>query len=174
MSFQKEQNGFIFSLDATLGILVVILVMAGVARAGGSALNYGQHGYLLLERYANDALEVLYLTGKVTSDNKFISTIDNIKTLLARGTLADNSLAENIAENTLRSILPLDIQFRLRIGLENNPRLDNVYPSVDNHPAWYGNFTDAEEIAVATRVSLFTPENVFEPITLYVWRGAGI
>ncbi len=161
MSFRRDRRGFIFSLDATLAMLVVLIVMAGVARVGGPESIYGQHGYLRLERYANDALEVMRLTG----------TLDNIVDLLVEG---ENSWAESLAENELRKILPGEVQFRLLIGNESNPRLDNVYPSVGNHAEWYSNFISAEDIAVATRVSRFPPENVFDSITLYVWRGAGI
>ncbi len=157
----KDQRGFIFSLDATLAMLVVMIVMAGVAHVSSPGIIYEQHGYLRLERYANDALETMQLSG----------TLDNIINLLAEG---ENSWAAELAENELRKILPDEIQFRFLIGDENNPRLDNVYPSVGNHAEWYSNFINAEDIAVATRVLLFPPENVFDPITLYVWRGTGI
>lgn len=170
MSFRENKKGFIFSLDATLGILVMMLVIAGVARAGGSELTYGQHGYLRLERYANDALELLYLTGN-TDNIKFHSTIDNIENLLYIG---QQALAENLAENQLRKILPNDIQFRLRIGPENNLRLDNVFPSAGNHPWWRSAFDNVKEIAAASRVSIFRPDNRFDIITLYVWRGSAI
>lgn len=168
-SFRRDQRGFIFSLDATLGILVVMLVMAGVARVGGTDLIYGQHGYLRLERYAQDALEVLYSTGTV--DGRLTTTIEKIKILLEGGR---KSTAESLAENELRKILPNDIQFRLRIGPENNPRLDNVYPSPGKHALWRSAFENAKEIAVAVRVCFFRPDNVFDSITLYVWRGPGV
>lgn len=142
MRFRRDRRGFIFSLDATLAILTVMIVMAGVARMGGPELVYGQHGYLRLERYANDALEVMELTG----------TMDSIKNFLARG---ENSEAENLAENELRKILPREVQFKLRIGSENSPRLDNVYPTPDNHDKWQAKFENAEEIAVAARVLAF-------------------
>lgn len=161
MSFRRNQRGFIFSLDATLAILVVLIVMAGVARVAEPELVYGQHGYLRLERYANDALEVMELT----------RTMNNIKNLLAQG---KKSKAENLAENELRKILPGEVQFRLRIGAEDNPRLDNVYPSAGKHVEWRAAFTNAKEIAVAAHVSIFPPENVLDPITLYVWRGPKI
>lgn len=161
MSFRRDRRGFIFSLDATLAMLVVLIVMAGVARITEPELVYGQHGYLRLERYANDALEVMELSG----------TMDSIKNLLAQG---EKSKAENLAENELRKILPGEVQFRLRIGAEDNPRLDNVYSSAGKHAEWRAAFENAEEIAVAARVSIFPPENVFDSITLYVWRGAGI
>lgn len=161
MSFRTDRRGFIFSLDATLAMLVVLIVMSGVARMTGPEQVYGQHGYLRLERYANDALDVMDLAG----------ITDIIENLLAQG---EKSNAEYLAENTLRKILPGEVQFRLRIGAENNPRLDNVYPSTGEHAEWRAAFENADEIAVATRVSIFPPENVFDSITLYVWRGAEI
>ncbi|GAI17546.1 MAG: hypothetical protein E3J80_02015 [Hadesarchaea archaeon] len=161
MSFRRDRRGFIFSLDATLAMLVVLIVMTGVARVAGPELTYGQHGYLRLERYANDALEVMELTG----------AMDIIENLLAQGEISE---AGNLAENVLRKILPGEVQFRLRIGVENNPRLDNVYPSAGKHAEWRAAFENAAEIAVAARVSIFPPENVFDSITLYVWRGAEI
>jgi len=160
MSFRRDRRGFIFSLDATLAVLVVMIAMAGVARVSGPESIYGQHGYQRLERYANDALEVMQLAG----------TMDEIKNLLGE----NSEEAENLAENELRKILPREIQFRLRIGSEANPRLDNVYPSAGNHAEWRAAFENAGEVAVAARVSIFPPENVFDSITLYVWRGPTI
>ncbi len=161
MSFQDDRRGFIFSLDAALAMLVLLIVMAGVARVTGPELIYGQHGYLRLERYGNDALETLELTG----------TMNSIKKLLDNGSV---SQAEVLAENELRKILPEEVQFRFRIGSENKPRLDNVYPSIGSHVEWRAAFETAGEIAVAARVSIFPPENVFDQIILYVWRGAGL
>jgi hypothetical protein len=152
MSLRRDHKGFIFSLDAALAMLVVMIVMAGVARVGGPESIYGQHGYLRLERYANDALEVMHLTG----------TIGEIENLLAR---RENFAARSLAEKELQGILPRGVRFRLRIGGETKPRLD---------AGWRGAFENAGEIAAAARVSIFRPENVFEPITLYVWRGARI
>jgi hypothetical protein len=169
VSFRKNEKGFIFSLDATLAMLIVMVVMAGVVRVGGEGLIYGQHGYLRLQQYANGALDVLYNTGRVEND-LLILTMDEIKDLLAQG---NTSEAESLAENELQKILPADIQFRLRIGPENNPRLDNVYPSAGNHAEWRSAFDNAEEIAVATRVIILGSEN-FEPVTIWVWRGPDI
>ena len=168
MSFWRDQRGFVFSLDATLGIVVVMIVMAGVARAGASGLVYEQYGYLRLQRYANDALEVLYNTGILEND-KVVYTIDNIRSLLLEGKLSE---AESLAENELRKILPPEIQFRMRVGPEASPLLDNVYPTPGNEEAWRSAFDNAKEIAVATRVVIIG-EN-FEPMALYVWRWPAI
>lgn len=152
MSFRRDKKGFIFSLDAALAMLVMLIMMAGVARVAGPELTYGQHGYLRLERYANDALEVMQLTG----------TMDNIVDLVKQG---ENGSAINLARAELRKILPEEVQFKFVVG----NRL-TVFPS--DSADWSTTFPNAEEIAVATRMSTF-PENyiVFEPITLYVWRG---
>ena len=156
MSFRRDKKGFIFSLDATLAMLVMLIMMAGVARMAGPELTYGQHGYLRLERYANDALEVMQLIG----------TIDNIVDFVKHG---ENDSAKNLARADLRNILPEEVQFKFAVG----NRL-TVYPS--NSADWSTVLSNAEEIAVATRVCLlrFPTENVFDSIALYVWRGPGI
>ncbi len=136
MRFRRDRRGFIFSLDATLAMLVVMIVMAGVARVGGPGLVYGQHGYLRLERYANDALEVMQLTG----------TLDDVVDLVMMG---ENTEAEILARAELKKILPNEVQFRLVVG-------DNrlvVYPSdAEEQNNWNNAFASAEEIAVAARV----------------------
>jgi len=152
MSFRRDKKGFIFSLDAALAMLVMLIMMAGVARVVGPELTYGQHGYLRLERYANDTLEVMQLLG----------TMDNIVDFVRQG---ENGSAKSLARAELRKILPEEVQFKFVIG----DRL-TVYPS--DAAGWSTAFSNAKEIAVATRMSTFS-ENyiVFEPITLYVWRG---
>ncbi len=148
MSFRRDSRGFIFSLDATLAMLVVLIVMAGVARVGGPGPIYEQHGYLRLERYANDALEVMQLTG----------TLDDIVDLVMAG---DNSGAENLARAELRKILPDEVQFKLVVG---DNRLA-VYPSDAGERAnWDNAFASAKEIAVATRISLLK-----ESIKVLAW-----
>ncbi|MFN4132836.1 MAG: hypothetical protein ACK4GQ_00470 [Candidatus Hadarchaeales archaeon] len=164
MRLSRCDRGFVFSLDATLGILVVMIVMAGVARVGGSGLIYEQYGYLRLQRIANDALEALYIVG--TIDNRVTPAIDNIVFLLNQGRKGE---AESLAENWLRRIIPKDIQFRFRIGTENRPILDNVFPTPGNEAGWRSAFENASEMAVAVRVVILKPENL-EPSFLYVWR----
>lgn len=142
MKFRRDRRGFIFSLDATLAMLVVMIVMAGVVHVSSPELIYGQHGYLRLERYANDALEVMQLTG----------TLDDIVDLVMAG---DNAGAEILARAELKKILPDEVQFKFRIGSEDSPRLDNVYPTPGNYDKWQTKFENAEEIAVAARVLAF-------------------
>lgn len=157
MNFRRNQGGFIFSLDATLAMLVVIIVMAGVARVAGPELIYEQHGYLRLERYANDALEVSQIRG----------TLDSIVNYTKHG-YPEN--AENLAGTELRKILPKNVQFRLVIGDEANPRLDNVYPSAGKHAEWYAAFSNAKEKAVAVRISTLPPK---KRLKILIWLDAG-
>ena len=154
MSFRKDRRGFIFSLDATLAMLIVLIVMAGVARMAGPELVYGQHGYLRLERYANDTLEVMQLRGKMDLIVNYV-----------KQEYSEN--AENLTRSELRKILPTEVQFKFVVG----DRL-TVYPS--DAADWDTTFSNVEEIAVATRMTTFPGnqnEEAFEPITLYVWRG---
>lgn len=136
MIFRRDRRGFIFSLDATLAMLVVLIVMAGVARVAGPELIYGQHGYLRLERYANDALEVMQLTGTMNSIVNFVKH-------------GENENAENLVRTELKKILPAEVQFKFVVG----NRLA-VYPN--DAAGWSTAFSDAEEIAVATRMSTFS------------------
>lgn len=147
MSLREDRKGFIFSLDATLAVLVVLVVMAGVARAAGPGLVYGQHGYLRLERYANDALEVMQLKG----------TLDIVANYIKHGYIEN---AENLAREALRKILPAEVQFRLDVG---GNRL-TVYPS--NSSEWATEFSNAEEVATAVRVSTFSPK---ESLKMLAW-----
>lgn len=174
MNLWADKRGFVFSLDATLAMLVVMLAMAGVATVNGSKFTYEQQGYLRMERLANDALEVFYSTGAMDNENYFVSTIDNIMALLNENTAENRSEAENFAENALRKILPNDLNFRLRIGSENDPRLDNVYPSLGNDNNWRAAFDNAAEVAVANRILYFRLDSKFDTVTLYVWREPGI
>lgn len=151
MSLRNDRRGFIFSLDATLAILVTLVVLAGVIQIGTSSSTYEQHGYLRLERYAEDAIEVMYQTG----------VLDNVIESIVTG---DLSRAGKIARDNLRAILPPEIQFKFLIGNEENPYLDNVYPSTDNQ-AWAAVFENVEERAVAIRVT----GKRLVPLKVLVW-----
>lgn len=142
MSFRCDRRGFIFSFDASLAILVVFAIMVGIARVGGSGVMYEQQGYLRLERYANDALEVMQLTG----------ALDNIVTFVKSGSTEN---AENLAREQLDKILPNGVQFKLVIG---DNRL-TVYPSAA--AGWSTTFSNAKELATATRISTLPPEENF-------------
>jgi len=129
----KNDRGFIFSLDASLALLVVLIVVAGVARIGEGGLAYEQQGYLRLERYANDTLETMILTG----------SMDNLIDQIAKG---DNTAARALARAELGKALPSEVQFKLVVG-------DNfeVYPS--DNIGWSTTFASMPELAVAARVT---------------------
>jgi hypothetical protein len=132
----KDQRGFIFSLDATLAMLVVMIVMAGVARAAGPSLIYEQHGFLRLERYANDALTVMDTLG--------IS--ENIVRTVEYGDIAG---AEDTARMWLRKILPEDVQFKFVFGDD----MLTVYPT--DATGWDSVFSTVEEVATAVRMATY-------------------
>lgn len=140
MSSLYDEKGFIFSLDATLAIAVLITAMLGMASFIGTQTIQEQQGYLRLERYANDALEVLELTG----------VMDIITNYIRQG-YPEN--AEYLAETQLRKILPNEIQFRLVIGDENSPRLDNVFSTPGKHEEWITAFKNVNEMAKAVKVT---------------------
>jgi len=142
MSFRRDQRGFIFSLDASLALIIVLTIMIGVSRVGGNNATYEQQGYLRLERYANDALETMQLTGALDNIINFVKQ-DNI----------DN--AKNLARTQLDKILPHNIQFKFIIG---NNRL-TVYPSTAT--GWNSEFENANELATATRMSTLPPKENF-------------
>lgn len=147
---KNDQRGFIFSLDATLAVLVIMMAMAGVARVGGPELVYGQHGYLRLERYAEDALGVMDQVGVLDSIIESIAT-DN------------DSAAMEMARDNLLAILPPEVQFKLVVG-DETVYLDNVYPGTDNLE-WSNLFESAEERAVASRVTT----KRLAPLKVLVW-----
>jgi len=132
----RDRKGFVFSLDACLSLLIIMIVVAGVARAGEAGLIYGQHGYLRLQRYANDALETMSLTG----------SMENVSDLIIRGKVDQ---AKVLARQELRKVLPGEVQFKLVTGSENNPDLV-VYPS--DATDWGKAFENAAERAVAARI----------------------
>jgi hypothetical protein len=133
---QNGERGFVFSLDGCLALVIIMIVVAGVASAGESGLSYGQHGYLTLQRYANDALETMSLTG----------SMDNLADLVIKGNLDQ---AKALVRQELGKVLPGDVQFKLVIGQESNPDLV-VYPSDKTN--WDNAFKNAGETAVAARV----------------------
>ena len=136
MRFRRDRRGFIFSFDASLAILVVFAIMVGIVRVGGAGQMYEQHGYLRLERYANDALEVMDV----------LQILDNVVRSLEYG---DNASAENLARTYLRKILPNDIQFKFVVG----DNLLTVYPT--SAAGWGSAFSAAEEVATAVRMSTY-------------------
>ncbi|MEW6592288.1 MAG: hypothetical protein AB1305_01155 [Candidatus Hadarchaeota archaeon] len=139
MSFHRDQNGFVFSLDAAFAILVVMIVMTGVARVAGPNLVYEQHGLLRLERYANDAIRVLDELG----------ALDNVARDVEYG---ENASAENTVRTWLRKILPADVQFRFVFG-DNLDNLLTVYPT--SASGWSSAFAAAEGVTTGVRMATY-------------------
>ena len=128
-----DNQGFVFSLDASFALFVVLMVVTGVARIGYGGSAYEQQGYLRLERHANDALETMILT----------EALDNMVDLITKG---DNAAARALARTELQKALPGEVQFKLVVG-------DNfeVYPTDD--PSWSATFAATSELATAARVT---------------------
>jgi hypothetical protein len=141
-----DHRGFVFSLDAALAILVVVIILTGVAHAASPEPDY-RRSYLRLETYANDALEVLRHTGALNSILKFAKA-------------GEMEAAENLARAITRDILPSEIQFKLVIG-DNNL---TVYPS--ESPSWESAFHAAKEVAVAARIVITPSEDDYRVL---VW-----
>lgn len=152
--FQTDERGFIFTFDATLAVLISLVVLAGMAGVGGRGEIYEQHGYLRLERYANDALIVMEHAGVIREVIHLISA-------------GENQRAREVARENLRSILPSEVQFKLMIGGEEKLWLDNVYPGTDNQ-AWENKFENAEERAVASYITVETVK-VVENLDVLIW-----
>jgi len=150
---RTDRKGFVFTLDATFAVLVVLVLITGIIRAQGPF--YG-HDYLRLQRYASDALEVMRLTG----------AIDNILDLLEND---EAEAAKILAMGELREVMPSEVKFRLSIG----DNLLTVYPDHTDPERWATEFENVAQRAVAVRVSIYWENQErweFMPITLYVWR----
>lgn len=160
----RDDRGFIFTLDAALAVVIVMLALAGVASVGVPGF-YESYGYLRLERYANDALEAFYNVGVFDENGNLITPYENLRRLLDAGNIAE---AETVAENWLIRIFPSDLCFRFVVGDENSPLLDNVFPEHGNDAAWISAFENAEELAAGHRIWVIGGE--FVPVKLYVWR----
>jgi hypothetical protein len=148
MSLRRDQRGFILSLDATLAVLVSLIVLAGAAHVGSPGLTYEQHGYLRLERYANDALRVLTLTGAV--DNA-IQAVNHL----------DYEEAEQILRENLRKILPEEIQFKLSVG-----ELLTVYPSDSGD--WEGVFENVKDRTASSQLSPMPPKENYLRVLAWI------
>lgn len=145
------ERGMIFTLDATLAILIVMLIMAGLAQP--SILSFSKsYGNLRLHRLANDALTVMDQAG-ITEG--IIELLNNNQ----------YTRAETAARENLLMMLPPEIKFKYVIGKEENILLQ-VYP--DNVQDWDQQFSTAKEVMVALHV---TPEfiRVTENLDVLIW-----
>ncbi|KXA91246.1 hypothetical protein AKJ57_01900 [candidate division MSBL1 archaeon SCGC-AAA259A05] len=154
MELLKREKGFIFSLDATLALLISLIVLVGIAQIGGSSTTYKQFGYLQLERYANDSLRVLSLNG---ATKKAIRLANNRQMGEARKILRENLL----------SVLPEEIKFKMVVGKEKDIWLDNIYPTEDNQ-AWEISLENAGEKVASAQVTVETVELV-QALDILTW-----
>lgn len=159
--FEDDEKGFIFTVDGTLAVLISILGLAAVLAVGSPTAGYRQHGYRRLGDYANDALQVMEVG----------ETINEIEEFLENDEITGTK-TKNLARNKLLEILPDEIQFRMVIGPESNPLLENIYPAPGESSSWESEYENTEDVASAVRMSYI--DNEFEPIILYVWRGDGL
>lgn len=158
MNFKENQKGFIFSLDGTLALLVTLVALVGIAQVGSPLTHYKQHGFLQLERHANDGSRVLKLSGALRESVQLAKNQEKKK-------------ARELLRNNLRSSLPNEIQFKAVIGSGKSVLLDNVYPSSDNQ-AWSDALENADELTVSTNMIVENGEAI--PVKLYVWRGENV
>lgn len=154
MKLPEGKKGFIFSLDATLALLISLIVLVGIAQIGGSSTTYKQFGYLQLERYANDSLRVLSLNG---TTKKAIRLVNNGQMEEAREILRENLL----------SFLPEEINFKMMVGEGEDVWLDNVYPTKDNQ-AWETSLENAGEKIASAQVTVETVELV-QDLDILAW-----
>lgn len=150
-----DEKGFIFTLDATLALLVILLALVGVAGVGTSSTSQSQFGHLQLLRQADDALQVMRIAG----------VNDNIQDFLSYGLIDENSI-ESQVQTELNKILSSELQYRFQVGGDENKKLEVYRDESGGETA----FNSAEEVVSSTRTIFITSENRFEPMTLYVWR----
>lgn len=150
MYLKEDNKGFIFSVDATLAILIGLIALAGIASANSSSINYRQYGYLQLCTQANDAARVITLNG----------AIDNAIWAMKIGNSPE---AKRILRDNLIKVLPERFEFKLSIG-EN--RL-TVYPDNTHCQSfWEKKFENAFNRATMTQVSPTAPkENYWRVLT---------
>lgn len=115
MNLRDEDGGFIFSLDATLAILVSLIALASVASVGSSLKTPEQFSRLSLQRLGGDAIRILSIKG----------SFENAVLALEA---ADYEKAEKILRENLKKVLPEHIQFRLYIRNQLS-----VYPTESNN-----------------------------------------
>ncbi len=147
MGFKRDQKGFVFTLDATLALLIATMVVAGVAQIGSSN-NYEQFSSLRMERQANDALRVLVLNG----------TTDRALNLMKEG--ADKNKIRKVFRENLNEIFSDEIKFRLSIG-ENQIV---VYPG-SNVTYWENVYENAKNRTISSQLASVSPdENYFRAL----------
>lgn len=156
MKFQKYEGGFILSLDATLALLITLIALVGIAQIGNPSTIYKQHGYLQLERYANDGLRVLRLN-------------DSLRKAIRLVNEGDNDGAKRIIRDNLNKILPKEVKFKVMVGGRGEEIwLDNIYPTKGANQEWKASLENAEEVATSGYVTVETVKLV-ENLDILVW-----
>jgi hypothetical protein len=145
-----RERGFVFSLDACLAVLVMMIAVAGVARL--EPWGRPGYGYLKLERGAWDALNALDGMG-VT--RYVIDCLNNKQT----------AEAGRAARENLITLLPPGVGFRYTVGTEDNLLLE-VYR--DNSENWRGRWENAGERALALHLTCEFIRTV-ENLDVLVW-----
>lgn len=142
----KSDRGFIFSVDATLAILISLIAVAGVASVGSSTTSYEQHGALRLHRINEDTIIALTWNG----------TFENALKAMEQ---TEYDEAERIIRENLKAILPKHIQFRLTIGKQLT-----VYPT--DSAGWNNVYENAKDRIVSNQLSSVpSTENFFRLLT---------
>ncbi len=144
---EMNEKGFIFSLDATLGLIVVAIVIAGVAQIG-NPYTQSQFSSMKLERQANDTLRVLSLSG----------TLENALREIEESNLEK---AEQILRDNLNEMLSEGIQFKLSVG----NRLV-VYPTESDE--WKEITENLKENIVSEQLSSVPPEENYLRVLTWV------
>lgn len=143
-----EVRGFVFSLDACLATVVMMIAVAGLAQLGART----GPGHLNLQRCAQDALSVMD-EGGVTKH--VIESLNNLQP----------SEAGRAARENLLLLLPSTVGFRYVVGTEDNLLLE-VYR--DNGENWRGRWENAAERALALHLTCEFIRTV-ENLDVLVW-----
>lgn len=148
---RNDNDGFIFSLDATLAIVVSLIALATVASLGSSLTTHKQFGRLRLQRTAQDAVKVLSMKGTF---EKAVLEME----------AADYDEAEKVLRENLKIALPEHTQFRLFIRNQlsvyptDNSKWDDLYENLDDRTVSNFHFSvPAKENYFRTLA--WTPEN---------------
>ncbi len=147
MKLKNSEEGFVFTLDATLAILVSLLALASVASIGSSLKTHEQFGRLRLQRVGQDAVRALSEKG----------VFENAVLALENGRI---SKAERLLRENLNKAMPEHTQFKLFI---RDQLL--IYPT-KNEDEWENLYENIEDRTVANlQYSVPAQENYFRVLT---------
>ncbi len=147
MSVKNDERGFIFTLDATLAVLVSLIAIVGVAQIGSPYTVYSQHSQLQIERYGNDASQVIQLSGGM---GRVMELVEN----------KEFEEAKALAREELRKVLPSELQFKLVVG----DNLLAVYPN--DNSGWENRFSNVNDLYVSAPIYVTPP---LKELRLLAW-----